>query len=324
MTRKALIIGVTGSFGGAVARALGRRGWHVRALARRPEQARGRVGPGLVDEWVSGDAMDAAAVRRAAAGVELIVHGANPPGYRNWRGLALPMLANTVAAAEAADARILFPCTVYNYGPDSWSRIREDSPQRPISRKGRIRVEMESLLRQAPVRSLILRAGDFFGGHGASSWFDAVLVKPGRPLRRVVYPGDREAGHAWAYLPDLADTAARLLEREAELARTEVFNFGGHYLPQGLEMAQAIRRASGRAELPVRRLPWPLLRLVAPFDETVREVLEMRYLWRHSVRLDDSKLRAVLGTVPHTPLDEAVYAALAGLGCLPAVQEALA
>ena len=31
----------------------------------------------------------------------MIVHAANPPGYKNWRGLALPMLKNTIAAAVA-------------------------------------------------------------------------------------------------------------------------------------------------------------------------------------------------------------------------------
>ena len=39
MTRTALIIGATGGFGGEVAEALHRRGWRVRALARKPKQA---------------------------------------------------------------------------------------------------------------------------------------------------------------------------------------------------------------------------------------------------------------------------------------------
>ena len=43
-------------------------------------------------EWVRGDAMRTADVVAAAQGVSVVVHAANPAGYRNWKGLALPML----------------------------------------------------------------------------------------------------------------------------------------------------------------------------------------------------------------------------------------
>ncbi|MNJ78647.1 hypothetical protein D3C77_764500 [compost metagenome] len=42
----------------------------------------------------------------------------------------------------------------------------------------------------------------------------------------------------------------------------------------------------------------------------------MRYLWRAPIRMDNSRLKAVLGHEPHTPLDEAVQAALEGMGCI--------
>ena len=54
----------------------------------------------------------------AAGGTSLIVHAVNPPNYHDWRGLALPMLENTIAAAKASRARILMPATIYNFGAD--------------------------------------------------------------------------------------------------------------------------------------------------------------------------------------------------------------
>jgi nucleoside-diphosphate-sugar epimerase len=51
---------------------------------------------------------------------------------------------------------------------------------------------------------------------------------------------------------------------------------------------------------------------------TLRELLEMRYLWRQPVRMSNARLLAVLEREPHTPLEEAVEATLAGLGCLRA------
>src|SRR5262245_14755141 len=98
-TRTALVLGATGGIGGEVARALLQKGWRVRGLHRQPERAARRASHlGLV-QWVAGDAMRSEDVLAAAHGVDVIVHGVNPPGYRNWRGLALPMLECSIAAA---------------------------------------------------------------------------------------------------------------------------------------------------------------------------------------------------------------------------------
>jgi nucleoside-diphosphate-sugar epimerase len=318
--RIALVIGPTGGIGGEVARALIARGWLVRGLARQPADARRRaawVGP---VEWIAGDAMNEADVTAAAAGASVIIHGANPPAYKNWRGLAIPMLRNAIAAARASDARLIFPGNVYNFGPDAGSLVGEAAPQHPLTRKGAIRVEMEQMLADAAadgVRSLVVRAGDYFGPQQPRSWLTDVMVKPGKPLRAVVYPGEPEIGHAWAYLPDIGETVARLADIEASLPAFDSVNVGGHWLARGVEIAEAMRRVSGHPDLPIRRAPWLLYRLAAPFVRVLREVLEMRYLWRVPLRLDDAKLVSLIGPEPHTPLDEAVRQTLSALGCLP-------
>ena len=99
-----LVLGATGGIGGEVARQLRDAGWQVRALRR-------GVDAGLRDgiQWMPGDAMDAQAVREAARGCEVIVHAVNPPGYRGWSELVLPMLDNTIAAARAEGATIVLP-----------------------------------------------------------------------------------------------------------------------------------------------------------------------------------------------------------------------
>ena len=316
----ALVIGATGGIGAEVAHALVAHGWRVRGLSRQPAEAKRRaawVGP---VEWVEGDAMNPADVTAAAAGASLIFHGANPPGYRNWRGLAIPMLRNAIAAARASGARLIFPGNVYNFGPDAWPVVFETSPQHPLTRKGAIRVEMEQMLAAAArdgVRALVIRAGDFFGPHQPSSWFRDVMVKAGRPLRWVRYPGEPEVGHAWAYLPDLAEAVARLADIEATLPAFERLHFAGHWLARGVEIAEAVRRVAGRPELPIRRVPWALFHVAAPFVRLLREILEMRYLWRIPLQLDNTRLRALIGPEPQTPLDEALRQTLAALGCLP-------
>jgi nucleoside-diphosphate-sugar epimerase len=312
--KTALIVGVAGGLASEVAKALIAHGWSVRGLARDAERARQQFPHLAAIDWRTGDAMRAADIRRAADGATVIFHGVNPPRYRNWRGLAIPMLQNSIAAAKAVNARVILPGTLYNFGPDAAQPLREDTPQVPSTRKGRIRVEMEEMLRE--VRSLVVRAGDYFGPHAPASWFSNVVVKPGQRVDVITDPGTDGVGHSWAYLPDIAETVARLADIEDRLARTEVVHFRGHWLADGREMMTAIRGAVGKPELPIKKFAWWLVGLSAPFVPLSSEVWEMRYLWQVPVALDNAKLVSLIGEEPRTPLDEAVNATLRGMRCL--------
>ncbi|AVH42355.1 NAD-dependent epimerase/dehydratase family protein [Agrobacterium tumefaciens] len=310
----ALILGVNGGVGSQVSRMLQQRGWRVRAMTRQ------RTSTGATDgvERVIGDAMNRQDVMDAAKGVSLIVHAVNPPGYRNWESQVLPMLDNTIAAAEASGARIVFPGSVYNFGPDAFPLLTEDSPQKPFTRKGALRVEMERRLKMASMRGvpvLIVRAGDFFGPDARNNWFSQMLVKPGKPVRSVRNPAAPHAGHQWAYLPDVAETIGRLLDRADELPAFAVYHMEGFGDFDGLQLVEAIERVVGH---PVRRrqLSWSGIKLAAPFVPLFREVLEMQYLWQMPIRMSNRRLTDFLGTEPRTPIDIAVATTLASLGCL--------
>ena len=324
--RSALVLGASGGIGGEVMRQLRAAGWRVRAMGRAVPAA------GLVDAdgvpWVRGDAMRPADVRAAAEGCAVIVHAVNPPGYRNWAGTVLPMVDATIAAARATGATVLLPGTVYNFGPDAFPLLREDDPQRPRTRKGAIRVEMERRLEAATTqgaRVLVVRAGDFFGPSTRNNWFAQGLVAAGRPVRRVQVPNAPGVGHQWSYLPDAAAAMVALLARRDTLPAFARFHLGGHWDDDGTRMATAIARVvarrTGRAPS-IARFPWWVTTLAAPFMTTLREMQEMRYLWRTPVRLDGTRIAEVLGQEPHTPLEAAVEASLEGLGCLPARGEA--
>ena len=138
-SRIALVLGATGGIGTETARALCRHGWQIRAFSRTTSPS--SSSPGW--HWVKGDAVDRASVLSAAEGVQAIVHAVNPPGYRNWARVVLPMIDNTIAAARVSGARILLPGTIYNYGPDAFPVLREESPQNATTHKGRIRIDLE-------------------------------------------------------------------------------------------------------------------------------------------------------------------------------------
>jgi len=319
--KTALVLGASGGIGGETMRQLMAAGWTVRALKRglaQPSETRDGV------LWLRGDALVREDVQRAAAGVAVIVHAVNPPGYRNWKDWVLPMIDNAIAAAVAERATIVLPGTLYNYGADAFPVIGEDAPQHPATRKGAIRVELERRVEDATrrgARAIIVRAGDFFGPRVGNNWFSQGLIRPGRPVTAVNVPGRRGVGHQWAYLPDVARTMVELLERAHGLPAFARFHVAGHWDPDGRSMAEAIARVverRGGTRPRIAAFPWWLIRLAAPFVVTLRELLEMRYLWQQPVRLDNAHLLAVLGREPHTPLDIALETTLEGLGCFGA------
>ncbi|KAF1016850.1 MAG: hypothetical protein GAK31_00109 [Stenotrophomonas maltophilia] len=75
-----------------------------------------------------------------------------------------------------------------------------------------------------------------------------------------------------------------LLQRRAALPAFARFHMQGHWDPDGRRMvdtvAEVVRRVQGHRP-GVMRFPWPLLALAAPFNTTLREMREMRYLWQH-------------------------------------------
>ncbi len=324
LNKTALVLGATGGIGGEVARQLLAAGWSVRGLSRSAEPSSAPK-DGVEKEgitWLRGDALNITEVRTAAAGCALIVHAVNPPGYKRWGEVVLPMLDNTIAVAKELHATIVLPGTVYNYGPNAFPALSERSPQNPITKKGAIRVEMERRLQtfaEQGGRVIIVRAGDFFGPQAGNNWFAQGLIKPQQAVKTISNPGQAGVGHQWAYLPDVARTMLSLIAMRETLPAFATFQLDGHWDHDGTQMTQSIQRVvvqQGGPRPKVTSFPWWLMPVIALLNETVKEMLEMRYLWQTPLRMHNAKLKSLLGQEPHTPLDEAVAATLRGLGCI--------
>ncbi|MEO0504421.1 MAG: hypothetical protein AAFZ14_13925, partial [Pseudomonadota bacterium] len=58
-------------------------------------------------------------------------------------------------------------------------------------------------------------------------------------------------------------------------------------------------------------MPWPMVRAMGLVSPLMREVVEMRYMWRVAHRVDGTRLSQVLPDLPRTPPAQAIAAALA-------------
>lgn len=304
------ILGAAGRNGDAVARAFLKAGWHVKGIARGAKVS--TLAPGV--EPLTADAFDRGALIKACGAADIIVHTLNP-AYDDWTNTVMPLAENVLAAAEAAGATVMIPGNVYNHGKTIRPDTKETDPANGDTEKARLRIAMEGLFEQAArekgVRTIVIRAGDFFGGTRPESWLDLMILKDLKK-DKFTWPGPSwKTVHAFSYLPDLGEAFVRVAEKSAETAPFEVLNFRG-YAVTGEEMLAAAERVAGR---PLKRagVPWTLLRLMGLFNGVLREVVKMSYLWRVPHSLDNAKLEALIGPEPHRPLETALAESIADL-----------
>jgi nucleoside-diphosphate-sugar epimerase len=312
MSGRILVLGAAGRLGHAAAEAFRDAGWSVVGVVRPGAGSRAPHGTDIIEA----NALDRDAVKQAAHNADVVLHALNPV-YTEWPKFALPLAYAAIEAAEAVGATLMFPGNVYNYGAGMPAVLDETTPMQPSSHKGKLREEIEQRMREASergVRTIILRAGDFYGG-GHGSWFDLVIT---RDLRhgRITYPGPLDVVHAWAYVPDVAAAMVRVAERRATLRGFESFGFPGHAVT-GEDMGGAIAAAL-RQRFRVKRMEWWLIKTIGRLSALGRELAEIEYLWRTPHRISGETLKSVIGDVPHTPFADAVAASLRELGYQPA------
>jgi nucleoside-diphosphate-sugar epimerase len=309
MKGRIIILGGAGRLGRAAGHAFKSAEWQVASLVRASSAQAAAPGTEIVEV----DANDTPSVVAAASGADVVLYALNVP-YTQWGRFALPFADTAIAAARENRATLVFPGNLYNYGTGMPPRIDEATPMRPTSRKGAIRIAVETRMREAAgggLRTIVLRAGDYFGGEGMGSWFDRIIVKE-IAAGRLTYPGPLDIVHEWAYLPDLAQALVALVERRDRLPPFAAFGFAGHAV-SGRQFLAAISR-SCRRDFKIDIMPWRLLKLMGVVVPVFRELADISYLWSTPHAVDGARLAEIIGDLPRTPLDEAIAASLAALG----------
>jgi nucleoside-diphosphate-sugar epimerase len=274
MTQTVLILGGTGKIGKHASEAFWNAGWHVRQYKR---------GTDMI---------------AAAMGADVIVNGLNPPNYNNWAKNIPAITAQVIAAAKASGASVIIPGNVYNFG-DQHGVWDENTLHRPVTEKGRIRVDMEASYRASGVQTIILRAGHFIDPDQNSDAFSMLHVaKVGKG--KITTLGDPDALQAHAYLPDWARAAVMLAEKRRDLATFEDIPFPGHTFTM-TQLCNEMSDALGRP-MKLTYFPWWLMSFIAPLNQMIREFKKMRYLPNTSHQLGTAKFDRLLPNFQATDL----------------------
>jgi nucleoside-diphosphate-sugar epimerase/phosphohistidine swiveling domain-containing protein len=308
-------IAVTGA-GGVVGRGIVLRllsaGHDVVGLARRqpeswPSQA----------TFVKGDIRDAAAVRQAVAGAEVVVHCAWAPnpasGKHSDHEVNIGGTANVLdAAGHSGTRRIVFASSAHVYGVGGSGPLRsENEPLKPVSVLGLDKARAEVMIAASGAEWVTIRAAAILG-RGVDNWVRRALASPFLPgtadrTLQVVHSDDAHRTFVRAALdPDVGSAPVNL-------AAPGELTLGEMAARLGRPMApRVLRRLSAGAELD--------LLLSAPSLDTVllQDKWNFSPAWTARDCLDDVAL-AVRGQVSIGPWSASLPWRLTRVQDIPAV-----
>jgi len=254
---RVLVTGAAGFTGGHLARFLAARGDDVRVLVRAGTRARVQ---GTFDV-AEGDLRDAAALRTAVRGVEVIYHIAaiyRQAGLRDeeYRAVNAEAVGTVIEAARAAGARRVVHCsTVGVHGDVEHPPANEDAPLKPGDVYQQTKLEGERVARAAAantgVEVVIARPTGIYGPG------DRRLLKLFRGVahRRFIVLGDGRIYYHLTYIDDLVE-GFRLCGTVAAAAGRTYILAGGEVTMLN-ELVELIAQEAG-VQPPKLHLPvWP-------------------------------------------------------------------
>ena len=244
-----LVLGATGFIGGHIAREAVARGWHVRALRRKPDFV-GAIGDVEV-EWITGNLDDRSALIEAMRGCSVIFHsaGAYPHGTRHASRdrevqRALVQTRNLIEAARITQLdRLIYTSSFTTIGlPGEANRLADERDQYRPGSAGDAYYEakwaMEVELLQSGLPIVVLNPAAVFGPGDVHLAVSEIIIMAAQGRVPVYF--DATFGAI-----DVRDVAAAHLNAvdRGRIGERYILSVHNMTLKNGLEL---IARSSGR------------------------------------------------------------------------------
>ncbi len=289
-----------GQVGSRLVRGLAAQGKRVRQVRRSAQGLPAGV------EACPGDIRELAFAERAGAGATVIYDCMNP-SYDKWDEQLLAIGRGSLHAAKTSGAKLVALDGLYQYGRPHGGILHEESPRRPCSHKGQLKLELEQLRmgahQRGEARVTIARASDFFGSNLPQSAFSDRFFERAFAGKAVEVLGDPDMPHSYTYVEDIVTALATLGARSE--ADGQVWHIPTAFRGSTRELYERLGNALGLAPLKVTRVPKIVMRGLGLFNGVMRELVEMMYQWEIPYVIEDSKFRKTFGIEP-TPVDQAV------------------
>lgn len=293
---KQTILGANGIIAKELARELPKYTSDIRLVSRNPQPVND------TDELIKADLTDSKATDRAVEGSDIVYLTAGIPyKAKLWQKQWPIIMQNVMSACKKHAAKLVFFDNVYMYGNvDGW--MKEDTPNRPVSKKGKVRAQIADMLmdevKAGNLQALIARSADFYGPETPNSMISAVVFENFARGKRAMYMVNDQVKHSYTYTPD-AGKATALLGNTAA-AYGEIWHLPtDHNVMSGKEF---VEKTASEFQVPAKYkvIPSGFLKVLALFNPIVRESLEMLYQNKYQYLFDSSKFQKAFDWQPTT------------------------
>ena len=303
---KALVIGATGGIGRATVKSLIEKGIDVRVFVRSKEKAEKYFSEFKNIEVVAGSGENKNDLQQACEGIQYAFYCLNVP-YTEWSQKAVRYLENALQAALFSNARFVFVGNVYIYGHAKYNPVDEKHPHDPHTRKGKIRAEMENLIKnyseEKGLKYTITRFPDFYGPYVVNGFSEKLFINA-LGGKKMLWIGDKIIPKEYIFIEDagkcLADSGIsdKGINQEFNVPSCGVISNKDY-----LEMISKLGGSNSKYTLLNNDLVFATLSI---FNPIIREVKEMLYLKREELFLDGTKFKNAFGYMPSTTYENGI------------------
>jgi nucleoside-diphosphate-sugar epimerase len=280
------ILGSGGAIGVALARELKKYTDDIRLVSRNPKKVN------ETDTLFSADLTNPDETLNAIAGSDIVYLTVGLDyTIKVWRERWPALMKNVIDACILHNCKLVFFDNVYMIGGNNVKHITEDSPISPVSKKGKVRAEVDQMIfdqiAQGKLKAIIARCADFYGPVKDRSLLMELVYNNLQKGKKAQWLCNAKVKHSFTYLYDAAKGTAIL--GNTDDAYNQIWN-----LPTDkntLTGEQWIRLFANEMRKPEKYQVvhlW-MIKLLGVFVPIMREFIEMSYQYDRDYVFDSSK-----------------------------------
>ncbi|MFC3884841.1 SDR family NAD(P)-dependent oxidoreductase [Bacillus songklensis] len=297
--RKALVVGASGGMGYSIVKELSGRGIAVIAFARTKAKLE-KLFEGDPNVTIfTGDIFRIEDLRAAASDVDVIFQAANIP-YSEWEEKLALFMSNIVNVSRHQSAKLAIVDNIYAYGRSAGKKVSETTPKNPHTKKGSIRLQVETMVKESGVPALIVHFPDFYGPNAENTLLHYTLQNIVNN-KKSSFVGDQKIAREFIFTPDGAKAIVNLALHDHAYGQN--WNIPGYDVITGEEIVETIRTITHYNKR-VSTVTKNMIRFLGLFSSNMREVVEMFYLNEEPVVLSGEKYEKLMGPLPRTSYRE--------------------
>lgn len=299
--KKALVAGATGGMGYALVQELRQRNIEVIAFSRGKEKLHKLYNdmPGVTVR--AGDALLEEDIINAADGADVLFHAIGFP-YQEWEVTHPLVIKNMLKASKVHGAKFALVDNIYAYGRQANSPINEDAKKEPHTKKGKIRLEMEALIKTSGVPYLIVHMPDFYGPNAGNTVLNETL-KNAALNKTANFIGPLSLAREFLYTEDGAKAMAELALRGD--AYNQNWNIPAVSVITGTQI-KALLQSEWNYSKGFRSISKTIIKLMGVINPFMKEMVEMMYLYEQPIILNGRKYEEQIGPLPKTSYEHGI------------------